>query len=66
MSVHTSFTGNNMILKSYHCMLLALFSLFLFVPAAWGGGLWLYEAGTPDLGTAGAGRLWPRTLQQPE
>ena len=55
MSVHTSFTGNNMILKSYHCMLLALFSLFLFVPAAWGGGLWLYEAGTPDLGTAAAG-----------
>ncbi|MGD2000540.1 MAG: outer membrane protein transport protein, partial [Desulfobacterales bacterium] len=22
----------------------------------WGGGLWLYEGGTPDLGTAAAGR----------
>ena len=42
--------------KSYHCILLALFSVFLFVPTAWGAGLWLYEAGTPDLGTAGAGR----------
>jgi len=37
-------------------MLLALISVFLLVPAAWGAGLWLYEAGTPDLGTAGAGR----------
>ena len=24
--------------------------------SAWGSGLWLYESGTPDLGTAGAGR----------
>ena len=24
--------------------------------AGWAAGLWLYEGGTPDLGTAGAGR----------
>jgi len=45
-----------MIPRSYHCALLALFSVFLLVPTAWGGGVWLYEGGTPDLGTAGAGR----------
>jgi len=45
-----------MIPRSYHCVLLALFSVFLLVPTAWGGGVWLYEGGTPDLGTAGAGR----------
>jgi long-chain fatty acid transport protein len=28
----------------------------LFATSAWGGGLWLYEMGTPDLGTAAAGR----------
>ena len=28
----------------------------VLVAAAWGGGVWLYEGGTPDLGTAGAGR----------
>lgn len=31
--------------------------LCLFIPAiSWSAGLWLYELGTPDLGTAGAGR----------
>jgi len=45
-----------MIPKFYHYVWLALFSVFWFVPAAWGGGVWLYEGGTPDLGTAGAGR----------
>jgi long-chain fatty acid transport protein len=45
-----------MITRFCHCALLALFSVFLLVPAAWGGGIWLYEMGTPDLGTAGAGR----------
>ncbi len=39
-----------MITRSYHCVLLALFSVFLLIPAAWGGGVWLYEGGTPDLG----------------
>ena len=39
-----------------HCALLALFVVFLHIPAAWAGGVWLYEGGTPDLGTAGAGR----------
>jgi long-chain fatty acid transport protein len=48
-----------MIPRSYHCVLLALFSVFLLVPTAWGGGVWLYEGGTPDLGTAGAGRAVP-------
>ncbi len=45
-----------MIPKFYYRLLLALFSVFLLIPAAWGGGVWLYEGGTPDLGTAGAGR----------
>lgn len=42
--------------QNYHCLLLAILSLLLIVPAAWGGGLILYELGTPDLGTASAGR----------
>lgn len=29
---------------------------FLFPQMAWGGGVWLYEIGTPDLGVASAGR----------
>ena len=28
----------------------------LFAPSSWAAGLWLYESGTPDLGTAAAGR----------
>src|SRR5262245_42312252 len=28
----------------------------LFAPAAWAGGIYVYELGTPDLGTAAAGR----------
>lgn len=32
-----------------------LLSILISAPA-WGGGLWLYEMGTPDLGTASAGR----------
>ena len=56
MSNHTNLSGKNMIPRSYHCILLTLLSVFLFAPAAWGGALWLYEAGTPDLGTASAGR----------
>jgi long-chain fatty acid transport protein len=45
-----------MLRRFRHYLPLAIFSAFLFVPAAWGGGLWLYEWGTPDLGTAAAGR----------
>ena len=45
-----------MIPTFYHCVLLAVLCVFLHVPAAKGGGLWLYEGGSPDLGTAGAGR----------
>jgi len=56
MPNHTNFSGKNMIPRSYHRVLLALFSVLLLVPAAWGAGLWLYETGGPDLGTAGAGR----------
>ncbi len=35
-----------------------VFFLFFLIScsAAWGAGLWLYEAGTPDMGTAAAGR----------
>lgn len=35
---------------------LILYGSILFCTPAWGAGLWLYEGGTPDLGTAGAGR----------
>jgi long-chain fatty acid transport protein len=45
-----------MITRLYHCAMLGLLSVFLFISTAWGGGVWLYEGGTPDLGTAGAGR----------
>ena len=38
------------------CMLTTTLILGLSAPAAWGAGLWLYEAGTPDMGTAVAGR----------
>jgi long-chain fatty acid transport protein len=56
MPNHTGFSGNNMIPRFYPWVLWALFIVFLFVSSAWGGGVWLYESGTPDLGTAGAGR----------
>ena len=40
-----------------HCILFyVVLSLTIFVPSVWGGGTWLYEAGTPDVGTANAGR----------
>jgi long-chain fatty acid transport protein len=53
---NNDFSGRNMIRRFYHCALLAILITFLHIPAAWGGGVWLYEGGTPDLGTAGAGR----------
>ena len=45
-----------MILRFYHCVLLVILGLCLLVSTAGAGGLILYELGTPDLGTAGAGR----------
>ena len=36
-------------------LIFLLFSVIL-APPVWAGGLWLYEGGTPDLGTAAAGR----------
>jgi long-chain fatty acid transport protein len=36
-------------------LILALIGLVVSTPA-WAGGLWLYEAATPDVGTAAAGR----------
>jgi long-chain fatty acid transport protein len=33
-----------------------MLSGLLLTSPAWGGGVWLYEGGTPDLGTAAAGR----------
>jgi len=37
-----------------------IFAIFLFAilaaPSSWGAGLWLYEVGTPNMGTASAGR----------
>ena len=53
---NNDFSGRNMIRRFYHCALLAILITFLHIPAAWGGGVWLYEGGTPDLGTAAAGR----------
>ena len=45
-----------MITRFYHWTMLGLLSVFLPFSAARGGGVWLYEGGAPDLGTAGAGR----------
>jgi long-chain fatty acid transport protein len=42
-------------MKQVISCLVTLLSVWISSPA-WGGGLWLYEAGTPDLGTAAAGR----------
>jgi long-chain fatty acid transport protein len=53
---NNDFSGRNMIRRFYHYALFAILITFLHIPAAWGGGVWLYEGGTPDLGTAGAGR----------
>ena len=37
-------------------ILLAVLLTLIMCPSIRAGGLWLYEEGTPDLGTAGAGR----------
>jgi long-chain fatty acid transport protein len=42
--------------RIYRYTLLVVFSFGLLVQSARAGGLWLYEWGTPDLGTAAAGR----------
>ncbi|RPJ12826.1 MAG: hypothetical protein EHM37_08395, partial [Deltaproteobacteria bacterium] len=39
-----------------HCFLRVVAACILIVSPVWGAGLWLYEMGTPDLGTAAAGR----------
>ena len=56
MSKHTPISANSMIRQFYHGLVLAIVGVVLFYSVAWGGGVWLYEGGTPDLGTAGAGR----------
>ena len=38
------------------CMLTATILLGLSASTVWGAGLWLYETGSPDMGTATAGR----------
>ncbi len=40
----------------YPCAILVMIVFGLFVSPVWAAGLWLYEQGTPDLGTASAGR----------
>lgn len=40
----------------YRLLFFAIPFGFLFSPSAWGAGLILYEQGTPDVGTANAGR----------
>lgn len=42
--------------RIYLCALFTLLSFGVVVSSAWGAGVWLYEQGTPDLGTAAAGR----------
>ncbi len=44
------------IFQKYICTVLLISSLGLFISSAWGAGLWVYEWGAPDLGTASAGR----------
>ena len=56
MPNQTNFSGNKTTARFFHWVVLSLFGVFLLAPAAWGAGLWLYEGGTPDLGTAAAGR----------
>jgi hypothetical protein len=59
-------SGKNMITRFCNCVPLALLSLFSLFRTAWGGGLWLYEGGTPDLGRqALGGQPWPMMLQPP-
>jgi len=53
---HTDSSQKLLIRRIGNFLLLATFCVFLPVSASWGGGVWLYEGGTPDLGTAGAGR----------
>jgi len=44
-------------MKPRHCCFGIIVLIWTFlISTAHGGGLWLYEMGTPDLGTAGAGR----------
>lgn len=38
------------------CFYVVVLCTSLLATSAWAGGLWLYEQGTPDLGTAAAGR----------
>lgn len=59
MPNQTNFSGNKTIVRFFHRVMLSLFSVFLLAPAAWGAGVWLYENGSADLGTAGAGRAAP-------
>ena len=35
---------------------ITIFFVVVAAPSSWGGGLWLYELGTPNMGTASAGR----------
>ena len=45
------------IMKNAYLNIICILSCFiLFIAPAKGAGLWLFEQGTPDLGTAGAGR----------
>jgi len=43
-------------MKSWRCLAWVGIVVVWLASPAWAGGLWLYENGTPDLGTAGAGR----------
>jgi len=42
--------------RVFLCALFAMVCFGVLVSSSWGGGVWLYESGSPDLGTAGAGR----------
>ena len=42
--------------RIYQCAFFAVLTVGVVLSSAWGGGVWLYESGTPDMGTASAGR----------
>ena len=47
--------GGNKAVTVVRLVLLMALIVECFAPAAWAGGLWMYERGTPEVGTANAG-----------
>ena len=55
LTYRSSVLRKSIIMNKYHAIGLAALLLSLCNPPAFGAGLWLYEMGTPDVGTASAG-----------